>query len=146
MRYKLGLNIQTHDYRIRKRGDVALRYIQCGIADAKGRFSGLISDYAGGGEQQDFYFLHGKNLDAAVDMSYDEQADKLNAEYPGLLDQIFARLRNYAIWDKENPNYIKGTEKFKKAYKAWKAAHPDWLFSRGANLKPINVANTIFNL
>lgn len=70
------------------------RYVQCGVEDEKGKFTGIISDYEGGGISDISYFANGEEIMGEMDEDesdeFEEKAGKeLARQISGFFDKFF---------------------------------------------------------
>lgn len=133
-RPEVGINIQTED------DGKTIRYMQAGLMTRKG-FTGLVTDFCGGGQYQDFYFMDGKEMpDTDYDMGSIE--DTLEETIPGIIDAIYSIRDEYAITDKENWRFHAND----RLTAILSIATKGRLFSAGVDIEPVTCGGgmTIF--
>jgi hypothetical protein len=128
--YKLGLAVYTGEGRWEQPHPLTHRYIACGIQNKKG-FTGFVTDYSGGGNYQDEWFLNGKLLVDPGEMSCEDPEARINQVYPGLPGQIWREIHKIAKWD-DNAMAYTALPKFVKFYRA--AVSGDEVYTKGAHI------------
>lgn len=122
--YTVGINVQSDN--------LGVRYLQIGM-EIKGKFTGKVVDYAGGGEYQTFYWLNGKEIsDLDGESDYDQMEEKVTKKYPGLVDTINQLECQYITYDDMGFPVAK-----RKLLVGLKKTEPGYLFNAGAPLKAV---------
>lgn len=136
--YNLGINVQAEG---RVSGSERVRYVQIGITDKDGKFTGAIDDYAGGGIFQTYYFIDGMEIIDDGEMDFDDMERIIDQKYPGLVAEIYRVKAQYVRY---NDSFIPvSTEKLTRGLRRTPLGY---LFSEGAVLTPITCGSgmTIF--
>jgi len=120
-----------------KQNSKNIRYFMHGTTCDKG-FSGVIIDYMGGGNWDEFYFINGMNLEEELkEWGDQDELIKLFIEKKGkdFYKELKRTQTNIMGWGENyEPILKKNPPKDTLAYE-----------SKGSTLKPINVGNTMFN-
>ena len=145
MTYKLSLAMFPEDWTEEQESGLKLsvRYLAVGIVE-KGKLTGIVCDYQGGGSYADEYMFQGKREDDfGEDTTAEDMSDMIEKKYPGLLKQAYALMDGYTQQDKENPGRLLATPKMIREYHK-KYDYPE-VMAIGKKFKLPQIGNTYFS-
>ena len=136
--YNLGINVQAEG---KCSVPERVRYVQIGIADTDGKFTGAIEDYAGGGIFQTYYFIDGVEIIENGEMDFDDMERIIEQKYPGLIAEIYRIKSQYVRYN--DSLILVPTVKLREGLRR---TPQGYLFSEGKALSPITCSSgmTIF--
>ena len=128
----LGINIFGVDRN--EKNDV--RYIQCGYMDEDG-FTGIISDYEGGGISNSVGFMNGKEV--AEDEEAEINSEEIYNDLDSNASEVYELFSKYFIMDKNYPGfyYLKNG---KKDFSIKDGFDNVYTLNGGASLEPIKTS------
>jgi hypothetical protein len=117
------------------------RYLAVGV-EVKGKFSGRVYDYGGGGTYCDEYVLDGVTGMEAEDSA--AQLAELRATYPGLVEQVDAEFRKVARLVEGGDYQLAATRTFVARYLKGTSSE-DQVYQSGRRLRNLpEIGNTSF--
>lgn len=121
-----------------------VRYLQIGIQNEKG-FSGRIYDYVGGGEFQDFFYLHDEDVDSGEEsLDYEEQTEVISEVYPWLVDAIWNKVDEITTYDKNTGYYYFKPDFVKKMQRLYNGDFAKGYYDE--YMMPVMVGDTIWHV